>query len=122
MTAAPDTPKHAGILADLAAVIEQRRQADPETSYVAGLHQRGLDVMLKKLGEEASEVIIAAKNTDRDALVGEMADLWFHALIVLSDRGLGPEAVLDELARRFGLSGVAEKAARVTAGQRSDGC
>lgn len=121
MTATSDRSTRAAILTDLAAVIEQRRQADPATSYVARLHQRGLDVMLKKLGEEASEVIIAAKNADRDALVGEMADLWFHALVVLSDRGLGPEAVLDELARRFGLSGVAEKAARVTAGQRSNG-
>lgn len=108
------------ILQRLAEVIEARRGADPEQSYVASLHHRGLDVMLKKLGEEATETVIAAKNPDRDALVKEMADLWFHALVVLSACGLSPDDVLDELARRFGLSGVAEKAARTAPGTRSD--
>jgi phosphoribosyl-ATP pyrophosphohydrolase len=108
------------ILRELARVIEARRGADPDTSYVASLHHRGLDVMLKKLGEEATETVIAAKNPDDQALVAEMADLWFHALVVLSARGLHPDDVLDELGRRFGLSGIAEKAGRVTAGKRSD--
>lgn len=103
------------ILQQLAEVIEARKQADPASSYVASLHQRGLDVMLKKLGEEAAETIIAAKNDDRSALVAEMADLWFHALVVLSARGLSPDAVLGELERRFGLSGIEEKAGRTKA-------
>jgi len=107
------------ILHELADVIESRRQADPETSYVASLHHRGLDVMLKKLGEEATETVIAAKNPDAQALVSEMADLWFHALVVLSARGLHPDDVLGELGRRFGLSGIAEKAGRTDAGKRS---
>ncbi|AHE96994.1 phosphoribosyl-ATP diphosphatase [Thioalkalivibrio paradoxus] len=109
----------ADVLSRLAEVIESRREADPEQSYVASLHHRGLDVMLKKLGEEATETVIAAKNPDPDALVSEMADLWFHALVVLSARGLHPDAVLAELDRRFGLSGIAEKAARTTNGRRS---
>jgi len=107
------------ILQRLAEVIEERRLADPETSYVASLHHRGLDVMLKKLGEEATETVIAAKNPDDAALVSEMADLWFHALVVLSARGLHPDDVLRELARRFGLSGITEKANRGAAGKRS---
>ena len=107
------------ILRELAEVIEARRQAEPEASYVASLHHRGLDVMLKKLGEEATETVIAAKNPDDQALVSEMADLWFHALVVLSARGLHPDDVLDELGRRFGLSGIAEKAGRTEAGKRS---
>ncbi|WP_018878256.1 MULTISPECIES: phosphoribosyl-ATP diphosphatase [unclassified Thioalkalivibrio] len=117
---APNHPAGAEVLAALAEVIEQRRQADPEQSYVAKLHARGLDEMLKKLGEESAETLIAAKNDDTDALVSEMADLWFHALVVLAARGRHPDDVLDELARRFGLSGVAEKAARETSGRRSD--
>jgi phosphoribosyl-ATP pyrophosphohydrolase len=108
------------ILQRLAEVIEARRGADPEQSYVASLHHRGLDTMLKKLGEEATETVIAAKNPDREALVQEMADLWFHTLVVLSACGLSPNDVLDELAKRFGLSGVAEKAARTAPGKRSD--
>ncbi len=107
------------ILRELAEVIDARRGADPETSYVASLHHRGLDVMLKKLGEEATETVIAAKNPDDDALVSEMADLWFHALVVLSARRRHPNDVMDELARRFGLSGVAEKAGRTKPGKRS---
>lgn len=110
----------AEILGKLAAVIEARRDADPTQSYVASLHQRGLDVMLKKLGEEAVETIIAAKNPDRESLITEMADLWFHALVVLSACEVHPDEVLSELSRRFGLSGIAEKADRTTAGKRSD--
>ena len=107
------------ILRELAEVIDSRRSADPDTSYVASLHHRGLDVMLKKLGEEATETVIAAKNPDDQALVSEMADLWFHAVVVLSARGLQPDDVLEELDRRFGLSGIAEKASRTNAGKHS---
>jgi len=110
----------ANILERLTTVIEERRTADPGTSYVASLQQRGLDAMLKKLGEEATEVIIAAKNPSQEALVNEMADLWFHALIVLAARDVSSQQVLAELERRFGLSGQTEKAARTQTGQRSD--
>lgn len=115
-----DAISGAELLSALAEVIEQRRQADPEQSYVAKLHAQGLDEMLKKLGEESAETIIAGKNDDSDALVSEMADLWFHSLVVLAARGRHPDDVLDELARRFGLSGIAEKSARRRSGQRSD--
>jgi len=100
------------ILGELAAVLERRKSADPETSYVAGLYARGLDAILKKVGEEATETVLAAKDGDRAHLVYEVADLWFHTLVLLAHQGLGPDAVLGELARRFGLSGLAEKAAR----------
>jgi phosphoribosyl-ATP pyrophosphohydrolase len=93
-------------------VLLARRIADPEKSYVAGLHARGLDAILKKVGEEAIEVLLAAKAHDRHALVHETADLWFHTLVLLAERGLGPEDVLAELERRFGRSGLEEKAAR----------
>ncbi len=99
-------------LGALAAVIAQRRSADPSTSYVAKLVQKGLDSMLKKVGEEATEVVIAAKDGDREQIVYEMADLWFHSLIVLSQFDLGPEDVLAELRRREGLSGLQEFAQR----------
>ena len=102
------------ILSRLAEVLEARKQADPETSYVAGLYARGLDAILKKVGEEATETVLAAKDGDPEHLVYETADLWFHTLVMLAHQGLGPEAVLDELARRFGLSGLDEKAARST--------
>lgn len=107
------------VLLRLAQVIEERKSAHPDSSYVASLHHRGLDVMLKKLGEETAEAIVAAKNADAQALVSEMADLWFHALVVLSSQNLGPEDVLAELEQRFGLSGLAEKAARTVEGKRS---
>lgn len=100
------------VLAELAAVLASRRHGDPETSYVARLHQRGLDQILKKVGEEATEVVIAAKDGDRDAVVRETADLWFHTLVMLSHLELGPEDVLAELAGRQGLSGLEEKAGR----------
>jgi phosphoribosyl-ATP pyrophosphohydrolase len=103
------------ILKDLAEVLEQRKQADPDSSYVARLYAKGLDHILKKIGEEAAETIIAAKGGDKDQIVYETADLWFHTLVMLTERGLGPEPVLAELARRFGLSGLAEKAARGSA-------
>ena len=100
------------ILYQLAVVLEQRKQADPDSSYVAGLYHKGLDSILKKVGEEATETVIAAKGDDDRQLVYETADLWFHSLVLLAYKGLGPEDVLKELQRRFGLSGLEEKAAR----------
>lgn len=106
------------VLAELAAVLADRRGADPESSYVASLHAKGLNRILEKVGEEATETIIAAKDTTRggtegrSALVGETADLWFHTMVMLVHLEVDPQEVLDELERRFGLSGHAEKAAR----------
>ncbi len=100
------------VLERLAQVLEERKQADPESSYVAGLYARGLDAILKKVGEEATETVLAAKGGSDEELVYETADLWFHSLVMLAHRGLGPQAVLDELDRRFGLSGLEEKASR----------
>ncbi len=100
------------VLLRLAKTIASRKGADPDSSYVARLHSEGRDAILKKIGEEASETIIAAKNGDNPAVVHETADLWFHTLVMLSDCGLGPEEVLAELERRFGTSGLEEKAAR----------
>ena len=100
------------ILQQLAEVLEQRKGADPGASYVSGLYDKGLDAILKKVGEEATETILAAKGGDPREIVLETADLWFHTLIMLAHRGLGPEPVLKELERRFGLSGLDEKAAR----------
>ncbi len=105
-------PERETVLSRLAAVLEARKHADPETSYVAGLYAKGLDAILKKLGEEVTETLLAAKGGDRRALVYETADLWFHSLVALAALDLGPEAVLEELARRFGLSGLEEKARR----------
>jgi phosphoribosyl-ATP pyrophosphohydrolase len=99
-------------LEKLAAVIEARKTAGADTSYVAGLLDRGMNAILKKVGEEAAETIIAAKEVDDAALVHETADLWFHTLVMLAARDLGPQAVLDELERRFGVSGIEEKASR----------
>lgn len=96
----------------LAELLEQRKNADPQTSYVAKLYAKGLDGILKKVGEEAAETIIAAKNGDKEHLIYETADLWFHTLVMLAQAGLGPQDILNELARREGLSGIAEKAAR----------
>ncbi len=100
------------VLDRLARIIASRKGADPESSYVARLHSEGLDAILNKMGEEAVETIIAAKNGDSSAIVHETADLWFHTLVMLSDCGLGPEDVLAELERRFGTSGIEEKASR----------
>ena len=110
------------LLAELDQVLAQRRDADPGDSYVASLYARGLSKILEKVGEEAIEVIIAAKDREMDreqpvddggdALVGEVADLWFHTLVLLQQQGLSSAAVLARLEQRFGLSGHAEKAAR----------
>lgn len=96
----------------LAELLEQRKSADPQTSYVAKLYAKGMDSILKKVGEEATETIIAAKNGDKEHLIYETADLWFHTLVMLAQAGLKPQDILDELARREGLSGIAEKASR----------
>jgi len=100
------------ILDRLAEVLESRKTADPQSSYVAKLYAKGTDAILKKVGEEAAETIIAAKNGDSRQIVYETADLWFHCLVMLAQAGLHPRDVLEELARREGLSGLEEKAAR----------
>jgi phosphoribosyl-ATP pyrophosphohydrolase len=100
------------ILRRLAAVIETRKGGDAANSYVARLLTGPEDALLKKIGEEATETVLAAKGGDRLALVNEFADLWFHSLIVLARYGLGPDDVLMELKRREGISGIDEKAAR----------
>lgn len=104
------------VLTALAAVLEERKQASPDSSYVASLYQKGLNKILEKVGEECTETLIAAKDAQQTGettdLVYETADLWFHTLVMLAHFNLRPEDVLDELARRFNLSGLAEKAAR----------
>lgn len=104
------------VLQQLAQVLEARKQADPDTSYVASLHAKGLNKILEKVGEECTETLLAAKDAehsgDTSNVVYETADLWFHSLVMLSRLGLGPSEVLDELARRFDLSGLEEKASR----------
>lgn len=100
------------LLQQLAQVLEQRKTADPKQSYVANLYSKGLDTILKKIGEEATETVIAAKNGDANQLIYETADLWFHTLVLLIHQGLEPELVLNELQRRFGQSGLAEQAQR----------
>lgn len=102
----------ATVLDSLAEILEQRKRADPESSYVASLYAEGTDAILKKIGEEATEVVIAAKGGDPMHVVSEIADLWFHSLVLLAHLGLAPAAVFGELTRRFGTSGIAEKAAR----------
>ncbi|MFT0545126.1 phosphoribosyl-ATP diphosphatase [Allopusillimonas ginsengisoli] len=103
------------ILARLADTLESRLPAnggDPSSSYTAKLLARGPDAFLKKIGEEATELVMAAKDNTPDRILSETADLWFHSLIVLTHYGLRPEQVLEELARREGVSGLAEKASR----------
>ena len=100
------------VLARLAATIEARKDADPKLSYVASLFARGDDAILKKIGEEATETVMAAKDGDKIQITAEVADLWFHCLVLLARHGLGPTDVLSELTRREGTSGHIEKAAR----------
>ena len=99
-------------LAKLALALEARKNAEPGSSYVAGLYAKGLDAILKKIGEEATETVLAAKSGERDKIVHETADLWFHTLVMLAHAGLKPDDVLAELERRFGVSGIEEKASR----------
>jgi phosphoribosyl-ATP pyrophosphohydrolase len=100
------------ILKQLSEILEQRKGADPDSSYVAKLYAKGLDSILKKVGEEATETVIAAKGGDPAQVIYETADLWFHCMVMLKHLGLEPQAVLNELERRFGLSGLEEKANR----------
>jgi len=100
------------VLDRLSEVLEARKGASPDSSYVARLYDKGLDAILKKVGEEATETVMAGKDADPDRLIQEIADLWFHCLVLLAHQGLGPQGVLDELERRFGLSGIEEKARR----------
>ena len=110
------TPNSSDSLAQLAAVIESRKAGDPDQSYVARLLQRGPDAILKKIGEEATEVVMAAKDVqhggDPQRVVAEVADLWFHCMIALAHYGLSPREVVAELDRRAGTSGIEEKALR----------
>jgi len=104
------------VLSELTSVLEERRKADPESSYVASLHKKGLNKILEKVGEECTETILAAKDAHDDAskqaLIYETADLWFHSLVMLSHLDLSADDVLSELQRRFNLSGLEEKASR----------
>jgi phosphoribosyl-ATP pyrophosphohydrolase len=119
----PTTPSDASAdtLARLAAVIESRRGGNPDKSYVARLFGKGTDAILKKIGEEATETVMAAKDGDRTRIVAEMADLWFHTMVALAAFGLKPQDVLDELARREGLSGLEEFALRKAAQRGQEG-
>ena len=104
------------VLKELTKVLEQRKLAPPESSYVSSLHKKGLNKILEKVGEECTETILAAKDAEQsgntDDLVYETADLWFHSLVMLSHLNIGPDAILAELERRFDLSGLEEKASR----------
>ena len=99
------------ILKELAAILEARKGESPDSSYVASLYAKP-DKMLEKIGEEAVETIIAAKNEDKENIIYETADLWFHTMVMLAQKGLSPDDILNELARRFGVSGHDEKASR----------
>lgn len=100
------------ILDRLAATLDARKTADPKSSYVAKLYAKGLDAILKKVAEEAAETIMAAKDGEREKIIYETADLWFHSLVLLAREGIHPDEILNELARREGLSGLVEKASR----------
>ena len=114
MGTAERKPLRPDILDRLAATIASRVSADPATSYVAALVAKGDDAILKKIGEEATETVMAAKDGDKLRITAEVADLWFHCLVLLARHGLGPADVRAELARREGIPGLAEKAARKT--------
>jgi len=104
------------VLNELGKILEERKQAEAGSSYVASLYHKGLNKILEKVGEEATEVIIAAKDAEKSGdnsdVIYETADLWFHSLVALAQLGEKPEAVVAELERRFGLSGIEEKASR----------
>jgi phosphoribosyl-ATP pyrophosphohydrolase len=108
----PPDPALAGVLSAVAATIESRKDSEPDGSYVASLFSRGDDAILKKIGEEATEAVMAGKDADPAKITHEVADLWFHCLVLLARHGLSPDDVLRELARRHGRSGLAEKASR----------
>ncbi len=114
---AAGTVEAADVLGVLGALMQARKQASPDSSYVASLYHKGLNKILEKIGEEATETILAAKDASDaqvDALIYETADLWFHSIVMLGQFNVAPQAIIDELARRQGLSGLAEKAARQT--------
>ena len=106
------------VLTELAAILEQRKKSSSSDSYVSSLHEKGLNKILEKIGEEATETILAAKDYDeqtgknQQAVISEAADLWFHTMVMLSHLNLTPQQVLDELKKRFNMSGLAEKASR----------
>ena len=116
-----DAPTSDDTLARLAEVIESRRAGDPDKSYVARLMHKGTDAILKKIGEEATETVMAAKDGDAQKIVYEVADLWFHSMIALAHFGLTPADVLAELRRREGLSGLEEFASRKMKQREADG-
>lgn len=100
------------ILDRLTVTLEARKSAAPDSSYVAKLYAKGMDAILKKIGEEATETVMAAKDGQNEKIIYEVADLWFHTLVLLASRGLSAQDVLNELARREGVSGIEEKASR----------
>ena len=100
------------VIEKLTEVLKERKGADPSSSYVASLYSKGLDKILKKVGEESAETIIAAKDGKKEEIVYETADLWFHTMVMLVEQGIEPNDVLKELERRFGLSGIDEKNSR----------
>ncbi len=100
------------VLQQLAEILEQRKLESADKSYVASLYAKGTNAILKKIGEEAAETIIAAKDGDKHQIIYETADLWFHCMVLLAEQNLSPDDVLNELQRRFGLSGLDEKAQR----------
>ncbi len=100
------------LLETLYAVLEERKKADPETSYTAKLFAKAPDAILKKIGEETTELVMATKDKDRGQVVYETADIWFHILVLLSHLEIKPQEILTELERRLGVSGLDEKAAR----------
>ena len=100
------------VLQQLAEILEQRKLESADKSYVASLYTKGTNTILKKIGEEAAETIIAAKDGDKQQIIYETADLWFHCMVLLAEQNLSPDDVLNELQRRFGLSGLDEKAQR----------
>jgi len=110
MTNDPNTSSY--VFVALADVLETRLNADPEDSYVASLLHGGMDKILEKIAEESAETIDAANEDDDQHLVSEVADLWFHCMVLLTQKGLRPEQVMDELERRFGVSGHVEKSSR----------
>ncbi len=100
------------ILGNLDVILHERKAADADSSYVASLYAKGLDSILKKIGEEATETVMAAKDGKADEIIHEIADLWFHTMVLLAQQGLSSQDVLLELDRRFGMSGHVEKASR----------
>lgn len=100
------------VLDQLYTVLQERKKADPDSSYVASLYKKGLDTILKKIGEESTEVVIAAKGGKEDEIIYELADLCFHSMVLMAEKGITPDDIKKELQRRFGISGITEKESR----------